>query len=90
PILNWTRHVLFWHRKERPFVILNQKDGGEKKFATYEELNRAYAAGDVHPADLKAAVAKELIDLLTPIREHFARPEIAAKKEELDKVLANR
>jgi len=90
PILNWTKHLLFWNRGERSFIVVNEKEGGQKDFATYQDLEQAYTAGKVHPQDLKAAVAKELIDLLKPVREHFAQPEIAAQKAELDKVLKNR
>jgi tyrosyl-tRNA synthetase len=90
PILNWLGHLLFWNRTT-PFIIEREaKHGGNVEFETYEKLEAAYAAGDVHPADLKAAVSKELIALLEPVRAHFAKPEIAAKKAELDKVLANR
>ena len=60
------------------------------EFMEYGELEQAFAAGEVHPMDLKATVAKELIALLAPVREHFADPQHAAQKEELDKVLANR
>lgn len=90
PVLNWAGHVLFWDRKT-PFVMEREAEhGGNIEFQTYEELKQAYAQGEVHPMDLKAAVAKELIALLEPVRKHFARPEIAKKKEELDKILVNR
>lgn len=90
PVLNWVEHLLFWNRS-KPFVIERKPEhGGSVEFATYADLEKAYAAGEVHPMDLKATVAKELIDLLAPVREHFAKPDIANKKAELDKVLANR
>ncbi len=90
PVLNWAKNLLFWSRTA-PFVIeREEKYGGSVEFASYAELEAAFGAGEVHPMDLKAAMAKELIALLAPVREHFAKPDIAAKKEELDKVLANR
>lgn len=90
PILNWVGHLLFWDRKS-PFTVERKKEhGGNVEFETYDTLEKAYAAGEVHPMDLKAAVAKELIELLQPVRDHFAKPEIAAKKAELDKVLADK
>jgi tyrosyl-tRNA synthetase len=90
PILNWTKNIFFWNRTE-PFVIKRKPEhGGDATFQTYKELETAYAAGEVHPMDLKATVAEELITLLAPVREHFAKPEIAAKKEQLDKLLANK
>lgn len=90
PMLNWVGHLLAWDRT-KPFLIRREeKHGGDVEFASYKDLEKAYAAGEVHPMDLKAMVAKELIALLAPVREHFAKPEIAAKKQELDKILANR
>jgi tyrosyl-tRNA synthetase len=87
PILNWTANLLFWNRTEPFRVEREEKHGGNLEFQTYDELEKAYAAGELHPTDLKNAVAKELIKLLAPIRKHFAKPAIAAKKAELDKVL---
>ncbi len=90
PILNWSKNILFWGRST-PFVIERKPEhGGTVEFTSYEELETAYAAGDVHPMDLKATVAKEIIELLTPAREHFTQQEIAEKKKELDDVLAKR
>lgn len=92
PVLNWTKHILFWSanwRKKKPFLIeREEKYGGDVSFATYQELEGAYVAGDIHPMDLKKVVTKEIIELLAPAREHFAQPEIAALKKELDDVLA--
>ncbi|OGY37536.1 MAG: tyrosine--tRNA ligase [Candidatus Andersenbacteria bacterium RIFCSPHIGHO2_12_FULL_45_11b] len=90
PILNWTKNILFWNRAT-PFAIeREEKFGGNISFASYEELETAFANGDVHPMDLKSAVAQEIIALLAPARAHFAKPEIAAMKQELDDVIAKR
>lgn len=90
PILNWTKNILFWNRTV-PFTIeREEKHGGNVSFATYEALDSAYAAGDVHPMDLKVIVAKEIIALLQSARDHFAKPEIMALKQELDDVIAKR
>jgi len=90
PVLSWTKHLLFWHR-EAPFKIEREEQhGGDIEFATYDELEGAYAAGDVHPADLKKAVAVELTELLAPVREHFAQADIASKKQELDELLTTK
>lgn len=90
PIMNWTKHFLFWNRTE-PFKIEQKPEhGGGVEFTDFTSLEKAYVAGEVHPMDLKATVAKELIVLLQPVREHFSKPEIGAYKAELDKVLVNR
>ncbi len=90
PILNWTRHLLFWNRSKSFTIARKPEHGGVVEFNTFAELEQAYAVGDIHPLDLKDAVAGELIGLLKPVRDHFTKPAIAAKKAELDKVLANR
>jgi tyrosyl-tRNA synthetase len=46
------------------------KFGGDREFAVYEDLERAYAAGEVHPMDLKAATADHLIDILAPVHDY--------------------
>lgn len=90
PILNWTKHILFWNRQE-PFIVeREEKHGGNLEFSSYEELEKTYAAGDLHPMDLKTAVAKEFVELFAPARDHFAKSEIAAMKADLDEVLAAR
>ncbi len=90
PILNWTKHILFW-RRSSPIVIQRKKEhGGTVEFTTYEELETAYASGEIHPMDLKTTVAREIASLLQPAREHFAKPEIAEMKKELDNVIAKR
>jgi tyrosyl-tRNA synthetase len=87
PLLNWTRHILFWNRTSVFRIDREQKHGGPREFSSFEELEKEYKESGIHPLDLKNAVAKELIELLAPVREHFAKPEIAAKKAELDKVM---
>jgi tyrosyl-tRNA synthetase len=46
------------------------KFGGDREFAVYEDLERAYAAGEVHPMDLKAATADHLIEILAPVHDY--------------------
>ena len=73
PILDWTKHIIFKLNKEltleRP-----QKYGGTIHFDSYEELEKLYAEGKIHPVDLKNAVAAELIKILEPIRKYFENP----------------
>lgn len=88
PILNWTKNLLNWNRGDKPFTIERKPEhGGSTDYSNYEDLESAYGSGDVHPQDLKAMVARELIELLEPVREHFQQGEPAATKSELDKLL---
>ncbi|MBW2965016.1 tyrosine--tRNA ligase, partial [Candidatus Woesearchaeota archaeon] len=51
---------------ERP-----EKYGGNMEIHGYDELVRVYSAGELHPMDLKQAVAKRINELLIPVRKHF-------------------
>jgi len=46
-------------------------------FYSYEELERAYVEGRLHPADLKEATAESLVRLLEGPRKLFERPDVA-------------
>ncbi len=90
PVLNWAQYLLFWNR-QKPFVIKRKEEhGGNLEMNDFASLKTSYENGSLHPMDLKAAVSQELINLLAPAREHFNQPEVAAKKKELDEVMANR
>ncbi|MBW2994378.1 tyrosine--tRNA ligase, partial [Candidatus Woesearchaeota archaeon] len=58
--------------KKETFVIERpEKFGGNLEFKTYEEVEKAYAAKELHPLDLKNAVAKEINNLLKPFRDEI-------------------
>ncbi len=40
-------------------------------YKSYEELELDFVSGDLHPGDLKPAVAIVLNDLIKPVRDHF-------------------
>lgn len=48
-----------------------EKFGGDREFSSYVECEAAYAAGEVHPADLKAMTTEGLIEVLAPAREYM-------------------
>jgi tyrosyl-tRNA synthetase len=70
PVLSISKYVLFERmdvlRIERP-----EKFGGNLEFHSYEELERTYLAGKLHPMDLKNGTAAALADMLAPTREYF-------------------
>jgi tyrosyl-tRNA synthetase len=70
PILEIVKHVIF-HERETFEIERPAKFGGTLRFQNYEELEREYSQGKVHPQDLKNAVAKELAKILEPIRKYF-------------------
>jgi len=76
PVLQVLRYHVF-PRAGTVTLHRPEKFGGDVEFLSYEEMESAYAAGDIHPADLKAAVAGGLIDVLAGAREYMNnnRPE---------------
>jgi len=72
PVLQYVRLLIF-HEKKEFRVERSEKFGGDIAFENYEELEKAYAEGKLHPADLKAAVARELNEMVKNVRAHFER-----------------
>lgn len=81
PVIDLADQVIFRTRPE--FTVPREaKFGGPITFHTPAELHRAYRAGQLHPKDLKSAVAAALAEILSPVREYFARhPENLAAVE---------
>ncbi|KAF9221111.1 tyrosine tRNA ligase [Gyrodon lividus] len=65
------------------FTITRDKGGGPSHYKTYQELEDDFAAKNIHPADLKAAVRDAIISLLEPIRAAFLANEEWQKIEQL-------
>ncbi|MFA6327939.1 MAG: tyrosine--tRNA ligase [Candidatus Micrarchaeia archaeon] len=72
---------VFIMRNGAPLAITRPaKFGGDVEFATYSELRDAYAAGKLHPMDLKNATASALAKKLEPSRKYFeAHKELLAE-----------
>lgn len=51
---------------ERP-----EKFGGNIEYKNYADLEKDYLEKKLHPEDLKKALAKELVEILKPVREFF-------------------
>jgi len=52
-------------------VSRDEKYGGPMHFSTYDALREAFEKREVHPKDLKGAVADAVVSLLAPIRKRF-------------------
>ncbi len=71
PILEIAKYALF-RGEEREFTVSRpEKFGGDVTYWCYDEVKNAFREGDLHPLDLKKAVAAELISLLEPCRNYF-------------------
>ncbi len=64
---------------ERP-----EKYGGDVRYTDYGEMEEDFVEEDLHPQDLKEAVASEVVDRLEPVRERFTEePELLDPLEEI-------
>lgn len=72
PVLEYCKHLIF-RKFGRMKVERPARFGGEIEFFTFDELETAYKKGEVHPLDLKNAVAKNLDLMIQPVREHFEK-----------------
>ncbi|MFO7793123.1 MAG: tyrosine--tRNA ligase [Candidatus Saliniplasma sp.] len=57
--------------KDKFIVERPDKWGGNLVYEKYSEVEGDFLSGDLHPLDLKMAVADELVEILRPIRERF-------------------
>lgn len=83
PILDWTKHLIFYNLGASLTVKRDPKWGGDLSYTNYEDLEKDYIAGKLHPQDLKNAVANWLIQKLEPARKYFEDPK---RKEALEEV----
>jgi tyrosyl-tRNA synthetase len=89
PVLELARYLIFRDREEA-FEIVNRKTGARRAFSTYKELEEAYARGEIHPLDLKIAVAEELARLLEPAYRYFREGPGLKYLEELKEISITR
>lgn len=75
--LKYVIMVLKKDNKEKFVVERPPKFGGKLEFSDYESVEKAFVKKELHPLDLKKAVAKEINILLEPMRK---------QKTELEKI----
>lgn len=70
PVLEYSKYLIMKKFGEMR-IERSQKFGGDVTFHSYGEMEAAYLKGELHPADLKAAAARHLDEMISPIRKHF-------------------
>ncbi|MEW6721699.1 MAG: tyrosine--tRNA ligase [Candidatus Micrarchaeota archaeon] len=75
PIIEYAEYLVLRDSQNKKTLKIERpaKFGGDIEFWGADELKKAYSEGKLHPLDLKNAVSRELIDLLRPSREYFAK-----------------
>ena len=88
PILNWIENLIFYDKQSSFTILRKEEHGGNKTFNSCEEFKNSYRENQLHPQDLKMAVAEWLINKLEPVRKYFEEPERKAALEKLESLIA--
>lgn len=72
PILEYCKYIIFEKQKELE-IVRPTKFGGNLTIPGYDELERKFSEGAIHPLDLKKAVTVSLGNILEPTRKHFEK-----------------
>lgn len=70
PLLQIAKLIIF-PRFESIEVKRDKKFGGDLKFKSYDELEKIYSEGKLHPLDLKKATTEYLEKIIAPIRKNY-------------------
>ncbi|MEM0359170.1 MAG: tyrosine--tRNA ligase [Candidatus Hadarchaeales archaeon] len=70
PVVEYAEHLVL-SRLGGMEVRRSEKHGGTIFLREVRELRERYSSGELHPADLKPAVAEGLIELFSPVREYL-------------------
>jgi len=79
PVIEIARYILFKQPNFSLIIKRPEKYGGTLEVQSFNELEKLYREGKIHPLDLKNAVADALIEYLEPVRSYFMR-NIEAKR----------
>jgi tyrosyl-tRNA synthetase len=76
---------IFIFGADRELTVDRKKEyGGNLHYSSFEEMADDFESGELHPLDLKEAVADEVIERFEPVREHFREnPELLDPLEEI-------
>ncbi len=83
PLMEYAKYIIF-EKFDSIRIERSKKFGGDLELNSYNELAKVFEKGDLHPVDLKLAIANYINKLVEPVREHFKKDKKA--KELLEKV----
>lgn len=82
PVMEIARLIVFPLKSS---LTVRRPSGGPRTYEGFSDLERDYLKGDVHPLDLKEAVAEALIEILEPVRRYFkGREKVIEEVRELE------
>lgn len=83
PVLEYCKYIIF-EKFDKITINRPEKWGGPMEITSYDDLVNKYEAKEIHPMDLKNAVADLLNELVEPVRKHFeTNPEAKALLEQV-------
>lgn len=86
PVLQIAKYLIFSRDGATLKIERDIKFGGDIEFKSYEELEKVYSEGKLHPLDLKLSTARKLNEILEPIRKRLeSKPEFMLLVEDLEK-----
>jgi tyrosyl-tRNA synthetase len=89
PVLNYMDKIIFKQYKEVR-VERPEKYGGDVYYVNYNALEKDFVGGNIHPLDLKNAVAFYLGEMIEPIRSHFEKGRAKRLYEEVKRMETTR
>ena len=72
PILEYYKLLVFTEQ-DQLIVERDRKFGGEVGISSYEQMEKMFGLGEIHPKDLKANISRILSKRLEPVREYFRK-----------------
>ncbi|MGC9115218.1 MAG: tyrosine--tRNA ligase [Fervidicoccaceae archaeon] len=82
PVLEINKYILFYEEGFTMTIDRPPNFGGPLEVNNYNELEKLFIEGKIHPLDLKKATARELAKRLKPVREYFRTNQEAKKLAE--------
>ena len=67
----WTSKLIVFPKVGKLKIERDKRFGGNLMIKSYDELEMQYSDKVLHPADLKAAISRELETIIAPIRKNF-------------------
>jgi len=91
PLLDWAKYLVFALGKNQKLEIKRpDKFGGNVTYSSYDDLEKDFGEGNLHPMDLKNGMTGKLIEILEPARKHISQPKIQKMKEDTEKLMITR
>lgn len=83
PIIEIAEHFIFGADRDLE-VSRKEEHGGDLHYEKFEEMADEFESGELHPLDLKEAVAEEVVERFKPVRDKFREnPDLLEPLEEI-------